>query len=151
MKMIPLIKLPITLQGNAGCSSHSPSPPLFPVWVCMCICMFWHMCGCNYGVCVQIYMCECSDGSLKLMLLFRIIFGSFFHLIQRAGSLNQTQSLPICLVWLASLFWWSLSLFSEAGIIRRPPSLPAFMWASMDPKCSLYTWVAGTWTTEPFS
>lgn len=46
--------------------------------------------------------------------------------------------------------WRSLFLFSEARIKRRPPSLPAFMLASMNPKCGLHTWMASTLTTEPF-
>lgn len=66
------------------------------------------------------------------------------------GRVSQTQSLLRWLVWLASFFWQSLFLFSEAGIKRRPPSLPAFMLASMNPKCGLHTWMASTLTTEPF-
>lgn len=66
------------------------------------------------------------------------------------GRVPQTQSLLTWLVWLASLFWWSLSLISEAGIIRRPPSLPALTWASVDPKRGLHTRVASTLATEPF-
>lgn len=86
----------------------------------------------------------------ELLLLLRTILGSFFFLPYSKGRVSQTQSLLIWLIWLASSFWRSWSLFSEAGIKRRPPFLPAFMLASMNLKCGLHTLVASTLTTEPF-
>lgn len=83
------------------------------VW--MYVCMFWCMCGCTFCTCISIHVWvheepEADAGDHPL---------SLFTLFTETGSSNQTQSLSIWVVLLASLLWRPLFSTFWGGNCRQ--------------------------------
>lgn len=60
----------------------------------------------------------CAPACRGLRLMSGIIH-CFSSVFTEADTLNQTQSIPVLLISLASLFWGPLDLLAVAGISRR--------------------------------
>lgn len=106
----------------------------FPFWVCVhtCFVCVWVSLHSDVHACI----CMCACWSLKL--ISGIIISHFFVLVSQARSLNQTQSSPMCLVFLTSCS-------RDPGITGRLPCHPTFMWQlNSGPHAS----VASALTTE---
>lgn len=97
--------------------------------VCTCVRLFAHVWSLVYWV--YMHMSVCARGDLKANA--RNHPPLLFCLFNKARSLGQTQSSPMCLVLLASLFWGCLTS-PFLGWNDRKATMPVLLYGSRGPE-----------------